>query len=79
MGMQHGRGIEDDEEGNNVGKCHPSRYRRASSRAARALFRSELERLFVGGGFCSSTSCDACQKNRYGLIVVPNTAINAVK
>src|SRR5438552_13489262 len=23
--------------------------------------------------FVSSTSCDACQKNRYGLIVVPST------
>ena len=26
------------------------------------------------GAALSSTSCDACQKNRYGLIVVPSTA-----
>src|SRR6266478_2044981 len=27
----------------------------------------------------SSTSCDACQKNRYGLMVVPSTAMSAVR
>ena len=28
---------------------------------------------------CSSTSCDACQKNRYGLIVVPSTATSSIR
>ena len=27
---------------------------------------------------CSSTSCPACQKNKYGLIVVPNSATSAI-
>jgi hypothetical protein len=29
--------------------------------------------------FVSSTSCPACQKNRYGLIVVPITATIAIR
>jgi len=32
------------------------------------------QRLLAFAARCSSTSCEACQKNRYGLIVVPNTA-----
>jgi hypothetical protein len=32
----------------------------------------------LGSSFCSSTSSAACQKNRYGLIVVPKIATIAV-
>src|SRR5579883_2982108 len=32
-----------------------------------------------GTALISSTSCDACQKNRYGLIVVPRIATTVVQ
>src|ERR1700736_4620890 len=48
---------------NCLGACHGA-YRRACSRA--------LTRT-------SSASCEACQKNRYGLIVVPSPAVTAMK
>ncbi len=32
----------------------------------------------LGSARVSSTSCEACQKNIYGLMVVPNTATTVV-
>src|SRR3982074_3778539 len=33
----------------------------------------------AGSALSSSTSCDACQKKRYGLMVVPKTATTTVR
>src|SRR5260370_14376173 len=50
--------------------------RRNCSEAWDGFLRSGDSCLLMG---TSSTSCDVCQKNKYGLMVVPSTAIKAIR
>ena len=79
--VQRRRGRQHDEQRDDVGEAHADErielhaghLRAAPARAPRsAAWRS-------GSSFSSSTSSPACQKNRYGLIVVPNTATTTVR
>ena len=79
--VQRRRRAEDDAERDDVGERHAevgvdldavAGARRAPSGACASA-------PAAGSALRSSTSCDACQKNRYGLIVVPKTATITVR
>ena len=80
VGVQRrGRG-QHDEEGDDVRHAHADTRspRRCAEADAGACCGFSSKGASLGSASSSSTSCELCQKNRYGLIVVPNTATTSV-
>ena len=79
MRVERRGGREDDEHRDDVAEDHADQRVLADARHLRPrLLRRRRKAAWNGCRFSSSISCAACQKNRYGLIVVPRMATKPV-
>ena len=75
VGVQGERGRQDDEEHHEVREERSDAdVEPAVAQISRGSPRARSDERPRPVAFSSSTSCDACQKKRYGLIVVPRIA-----
>jgi hypothetical protein len=78
--MKRGGGSQYNEVGNEIGKRHSNvSIDFDSLQLFLCLLGAFLSGFSFGSFLVSSTSSPDCQNSRYGLIVVPNTAIRAAK